>query len=95
MAAEVQAVAVAPPPTDSLSVPTAVVPASANERMRIAHTDGLGVALRNAARLDTREPRGLLEEFLLPAPLFALRLGIRISHEMTLVHDVVVPLCPN
>jgi hypothetical protein len=57
MAAEVQAAAVAPTPISSPSVPTPVVPAAAAERMRIAHTDGLGVALRSAARLDAREPR--------------------------------------
>jgi hypothetical protein len=61
MAAEVQAAAVAPTPISSPSVPTPVVPVAAAERMRIAHTDGLGVALRSAARLDAREPRGLLE----------------------------------
>lgn len=61
MAPEVQAVAVAAPPIDSLPVPTAIVPALAVKRMRIAGTDGFGVALRNAARLDAREPRGLLE----------------------------------
>lgn len=42
-------------------MPTPVVPASADERMRIAQTGGLGVALRNTPRLDAREPRGLLE----------------------------------
>jgi Bacterial SH3 domain len=61
MAPEVQAIAVAVPPKDSLPVPTAVVPGSAVQRMRIAGTDGLGVALRNPAHLDAREPRGLLE----------------------------------
>jgi SH3 domain-containing protein len=58
---EVQVVAVAPPLTNRQSVATPAVRHSAGERMRIAHTDGLGVALRNAARLDAREPRGLLE----------------------------------
>lgn len=58
VAAEVHP-AVAPPPLNSLSVPTVVVPASADERMRVAHTNGLGVVLRSAARLDAREPRGL------------------------------------
>ena len=61
MAAEVQAAAVAPAPISSPAMPTPVVPAAAAERMRIAHTDGLGVAVRSAARLDAREPRGLLE----------------------------------
>src|SRR5579859_2537837 len=61
VAPEVQAPAVAPPPINSLTVPLAILPASADERMRVAHTDGLGVVLRNAARLDAREPRGLLE----------------------------------
>jgi hypothetical protein len=61
MAAVVEAAAVAPPPVSTLAVPTPVLPAAAAERMRIAHTDGLGVVLRSAARLDAREPRGLLE----------------------------------
>jgi hypothetical protein len=61
VAPEVQAPAVAPPLINILTVPTAILPASADERMRVAHTDGLGVVLRNAARLDAREPRGLLE----------------------------------
>ena len=61
MAPEVVTVAVAPPPINSLPMPTAVVPTFVAERMRIAHTDGLGVALRNAPRPDAREPRGLLE----------------------------------
>ena len=58
---EVQKRALAPPVIDSLSVPTPVIPAAGDERMRISHTEGLGVALRNAPRLDAREPRGLLE----------------------------------
>lgn len=61
MAAEVQVAAPAPTPASSLSESTPVVPAAAAERMRIGHTDGLGVVLRSAARLDAREPRGLLE----------------------------------
>jgi hypothetical protein len=61
MAAELQAAAVAPTPVRSLSVLTPAVTAAAAGRMRISHTDGLGVVLRSAARLDAREPRGLLE----------------------------------
>ena len=40
-----------------LPPPTAVIIV----RWRIAHTDGLGVVLRSAARLNAREPRGLAE----------------------------------
>jgi len=61
-APEVQSVVAASPPINSQLVATPpTVRHPAGERMRIAHTDGLGVALRTAARLDAREPRGLLE----------------------------------
>lgn len=61
VAPEVETRAVAPPPINSELVPPPVVPAPADVRMRIGHTDGLGVALRSAPRLDAREPRGILE----------------------------------
>jgi hypothetical protein len=39
----------------------AILRTAADERWRIAKTDGLGVVLRSAARLNAREPRGLEE----------------------------------
>jgi hypothetical protein len=47
----------------SQAAPTAVAaPAhDAGERLRVAHTDGQGVILRSAPRLDARQPRGLMD----------------------------------
>jgi len=60
-------VAVLPPATSTASAapasgsPPPTRRAAADERWLIAHTDGLGVVLRSAARQDAREPRGLAE----------------------------------
>jgi hypothetical protein len=63
-------VAIAPVPTQepvpsptAAAAPNQVVGATpaAGSHMRVAHTDGQGVVLRTAPRLDARVPRGLLD----------------------------------
>ena len=63
-------VAIAPAPTQepvpsptAAAAPNQVVGATpaAGTHMRVAHTEGQGVVLRTAPRLDARVPRGLLD----------------------------------